>query len=288
MNKISTTEGKIRLNWCNDINNFGDELSPYLIKKLTGHPVEYSNSKENTLYAIGSILNFDSLHSQNIIWGSGTLHKHSLDILPKIFPIKRNFLTAFKRIRTKKENSYICSVRGPLTRQAIISHNIPCPELYGDPAILIRRHFSPNFEPLHKAGLILHYTQSQILPDSLQKGNKLNIISMKCTSDKEIENCISTICQCEKIYSTSLHGLIIAQTYGIPAQWVQIKNFRIHINQEHKFLDYFYGVKAPVQKPIVISLDNLDQLLDVEPTKYIISDSTIDKLHDAFPFELLE
>lgn len=38
MNKISTTEGKIRLNWCNYINNFGDELSPYLIKKIDWPP----------------------------------------------------------------------------------------------------------------------------------------------------------------------------------------------------------------------------------------------------------
>lgn len=284
MTPVSTNKNKIRLNWCTHLDNFGDELSPYLIHKITGKEVVFSGTKSGCLYAIGSILDYDAIHNPNIIWGSGSLTSKSLQLLPKIFPIKRNFPPAFKRIfRNSESKADIHAVRGELTREAIISQKIKCPEIYGDPAIICRNYFLPEFSKRYKCGLILHYSQSEHINIS---DPKIHNISIKRKSHLDIENFISEICQCEKIFTTSLHGLIIANTYGIPAQWIQLAHHPIHKEQSFKFFDYFSGVKAPLQKPLVLPIKDIKNLPNVILKNFIIKDSIIDKLAKSFPSDL--
>ena len=50
----------IKLNYWAGHKNFGDELSPYLVEKITGKKVQYAGQKElNKLTAIGSIIDFN-------------------------------------------------------------------------------------------------------------------------------------------------------------------------------------------------------------------------------------
>ena len=68
---------EVELHYYTGIRNFGDELSPYLISKITGRKVSLASSEEG-LYAIGSILTHKALWSSCVVWGTGTLCHDSL------------------------------------------------------------------------------------------------------------------------------------------------------------------------------------------------------------------
>lgn len=56
--------------------------------------------------------------------------------------------------------------------------------------------------------------------------------------DPDIEKTCRTIASCEYIASMSLHGLIIADSYGVPSLWLNEES----ISSAWKYFDYFTGV----------------------------------------------
>lgn len=182
----------------------------------------------------------------------------------------------------------IRAVRGPLTREAILKEGGKCPEIYGDPAIIMPRLYTPKIGAKHKAGLILHHTQETPTTHVLAKTCGFHQISIDRVRDEQLENFIDEVCSCQKIFSSSLHGIILAQAYGIPAQWIQITNTPIHRDANHKFADYFLGAGLPVQKPISIELtkESLSQLMQISPERVHISSDLIERLLEVFPFDI--
>lgn len=129
----------VKLFYCSGICNFGDELSPYIVEKITGRKVLSAGREEPALYAIGSLLNYDVLHGNNVVWGTGLISETSARILPKLFPFKRNIPILNQRLeKVSSEKSLITAVRGRLTRDVLTKAGHDCPDVYGDPGILLR------------------------------------------------------------------------------------------------------------------------------------------------------
>ena len=265
--------------------NVGDELSFYLVEKITGKKflLKEPPFQTKTLIAIGSLLTTKTLSSNSIIWGAGTL-------LPLSRPYLRHRISRF--FRQIKTLSFfkpdVRAVRGPKTREVLLEMGIPCPENYGDPAILLPRYYKPKVDDArrYKAGLILHHIQSLKIPRDSLKALGILPISILRESSEEIEQFIDEIVSCEKIFSSSLHGIILAQAYGIPAQWIQIENQPILNDSPHKFLDYFLGAGQIVQAPLKLnlSLDALQESLRFTPPR-IKSTVVADTLLRSFPFD---
>lgn len=96
---------------------------------------------------------------------------------------------------------------------------------------------------------------------------------------------IDQVYSCEKIVSSSLHGLIVADAYGIPSLWLEFSD-KI-VGKGFKFRDYFLSVKRSDTEPFVIKKEtSVDMMLD-SFTDYEI-DIDLLKLLDACPFELIE
>lgn len=272
--------------------NFGDELPSYLIKKITGRkdlalscPPPFQSP---TLVSIGSIIDLNILNKNSVIWGTGTLTEESLYPSLKLFPISR--LCRLIRQRCSIAQPKIHAVRGPRTRDMLLKLGMKCPALYGDPAILLPKLYVAKVPRNHFSfGLILHHTHH--LTAGLTKfcrQNGILPISIFRKGDVDIESFINEICSCDKIFSSSLHGLIVAQAYGVPAQWIRIKGCPIHKDDWHKFEDYFLGAYQDNQNAIEIELTEkgIYSLVKVIPPE-IKQFKGAEALMDVFPKEFM-
>ncbi len=223
----------ILVKWWSDKRNFGDALNPILVKHISGkQPIMADcsiNIKNKPVYAvIGSIL--DNNSDENlIIWGSGFMHSTG------------------KFIKKPKK---ICAVRGPLSRDIIIKQGIYCPEIYGDPALLYPLIYRPSIKKEYKLGIIPHYADQK--NHLLNKFNQnSNVITINILG--EVNAVVDDICKCEYIASSSLHGIIAADAYGIPSIWIKFSDDVS--GGEFKFLDYFMSVGRKDREPLEISED---------------------------------
>lgn len=123
--------------------NFGDDLNYYLLRELT--PLNIFNSfnladfvrkrRENVL-AIGSLVEWKA-DGNSIVWGSGAIKGGNEPLGAKP-----------KEVR---------AVRGPLTRRYLLEHGVDCPEVYGDPALLLPYVYAPEVRKRYRLGIIPHY-----------------------------------------------------------------------------------------------------------------------------------
>lgn len=104
--------------------------------------------------------------------------------------------------------------------------------VYGDPAILLPLMYNPDIKKTKKVGYVPHLW----CQDSFQEFIDVNL------PWKEF---VDEILECEKIISSSLHGFIIAQAYGVEAEWILDKRIP---GAEIKYRDYLTGVKDGVPK----------------------------------------
>ena len=207
-------------------NNFGDDINYPIVEYISGkRVVSYIDSyvslfRTKNYMCIGSIIDYMA-NKESVVWGSGCLWGDvgkSHELPKKIF-----------------------AVRGPLTRQFLIKKGLDCPDVYGDPAILLPLLYKPrNKKKLYKVGLIPHYIEydSSSVHDFKKKhGDSVVVVNMKRYGHwKEIVDLIN---ECEYIASSSLHGLIIANAYKIPNVWIRFSDSVL--GEDFKYQDYYLG-----------------------------------------------
>lgn len=241
--------------------NWGDALNPVLIEKLSGKkPIlaqEIINFKNQEIYSvIGSTLGFFP-EKNLVVWGSG-------------------FISSLSRFTEKPKK--ICAVRGPLTRELVLDQGIYCPEVYGDPALLYPLFYKPNVEKKYKLGVIPHYTdQDSSLLDIFKKDSDVLVINILSSTNEVVDY----ICQCERIASSSLHGIIAADAYKIPSIWIELSENVA--GNGFKFYDYFESVGRKGERPFRITEHTTIQNICNEFKNYKVS-IDLDKLLDACPF----
>lgn len=245
------------LDWSKTYNNFGDILNPYLVAYISQKKIINVSAKYcyyNHLQVIGSILGRSN--SSSIVWGSGFISKDSTFI---------------------SKPSKVLAVRGPLSRQMLLDQNVECPEVYGDPALLMSKFYKPSFEKKYKLGILPHYSDKQHTWLNSINDDTVKIIDIQNPNPLKV---IDEICSCEYIASSSLHGLIISDSYHIPSVWIKFTDKLT--GGSFKFNDYFSSIKSEILEPIVIQDDtSVDELLKKCAVRKLNID--LDLLLDSFP-----
>jgi len=218
----------IKLYWFDHTINFGDVINPLLVQELSGKKIYWVSPeryKYNHLLSIGSVLSRATRNS--IVWGSGFISEHSV---------------------CKEKPQKVYAVRGPLSRELLLKQGIECPKVYGDPALLLPLLYKSQNNKKYKIGLIAHYAdKNHPVVKKLITNEGVHFIDVQSKNPLDF---IDQINSCDKVISSSLHGLIVADAYGIPSLWVEFSDKVI--GNGFKFYDYFLSVGRQKEKPIRI------------------------------------
>lgn len=254
-------KNKVHLEYYKDVTNLGDLLSPIVFEyMLSQRGMTLSSAATKTkpthVTVIGSLLggrgNFDMT-----VWGSGIMR-----------------FSAVKNICRRKafQKWDIRAVRGPVTRAAMTDCGISCPEIYGDPAILMPMIYSPSPKERKGTVLITHYLTPANLYCDLEGVTFLDIK----TSD--YKSFIDTVASAEKVISSSLHGIILAETYGTPAIFLK-KGIESELL---KFYDWYFStgrynvkVASDIREALVMEPMPLPELKQMQTA-----------IMEAFPYDL--
>lgn len=204
---------RVNLNYWWESNNLGDTLSPIIVNYMLSRNGLDSNvivSSRRHLYAVGSVLTAGI--QDCTVWGSGILNASLI-------------------YRLSRRRFDVRAVRGPLTRAILMDYGHIVPEVYGDPAILMVEIYNPvNIEKKHKFGLIMHKDQILDIPKDL------DIYPIDICTDNYCKF-IDELKKVEIVISSSLHGIILAESYGIEAILLKPK---IDIL---KYYDWYYSTR---------------------------------------------
>jgi pyruvyltransferase len=234
--------------------NFGDYLSLKIVERIVDGPVVvYKKTKapKKKLLALGSLLYF--ANTGDVLWGTGCNFKytHKSDY---------NF-----------NDLDIRALRGPLTKVFLEEEfNIQCPEIYGDPALLFPYLF-PEFqkkeEPKYDYIFIPHLYEIGLFSN--------------CSSDCIVyptqpwHEVIEKILDSKFVISSSLHGIIIAEAFGIPARYLRLSEKE----PLFKYQDYYFATGRD-EFGIASSLHEALEMGGEPPLQF-----DPEPLYDAFPFE---
>jgi hypothetical protein len=199
--------------------NVGDEVGPYLTAHLLGVKPEKSTALDSFI-SVGSILQMALPGC--IVWGSG-------------------FISRDCRLQPNVE---LLALRGPLSMQ-IAKPKLEVP--LGDPALLLPNFYQgPSTLEAKRYGIVLHYAHEEI-PFVIE--DNIRVISCVREGQKGIESFIDELLSCELIISTSLHGFIIGNAYGIPVQPATVAGAPL-AGDGMKWDDYILSVDSHVDQLI--------------------------------------
>lgn len=209
---------RIRAYWWGSKKNFGDLITPALLRAYGYTPV-YTKKHRAELLSTGSILDgVDSSFTGKVL-GSGLIRDHEVR-LPHA-----NFL----------------AVRGELSRDRLgLEASIPL----GDPGLLATRLVGPSEDKKYRLGIVPHYAdKSDPRVGALLERHK----GVATVIDPEAypETVIRQISRCELVISSSLHGIIVAHALDIPAVWMQLSESVT--GGGFKFRDYASSVKVELE-----------------------------------------
>ncbi len=234
--------------------NLGDYLPCVVVDYLKNMYGIKGNAAEKTkhLFAIGSILHFCIMDAT--VWGSGFMN----------YPGKTSDVYLMRKLHKMD----IRAVRGPKTRTILLDLGFNCPECYGDPAVLMPLIYSnDNICKTKEFSVIKH------MSDKTKCANEINILT------DDYKGFIDKMLESKLIISSSLHGIILAEAYGVPAVLYLPGDTTLSLL---KYEDYYFGTgryEFPVARTI-------DEALSITPCPLPDFTSMQKALIDSFPKDI--
>ena len=244
----------IRLYWYR--NNFGDELSPYIIEKLSGERVFYRKPFSIRNYLLDGLRFIKKLIFKRKVDISLLMYSPFYKVIISIGSILEestaNTIVWGAGLGSRQINVQggdFLAVRGPISQQRLAELKLYVPSAIGDPAILLPIIYPKKSHPLgtiSKVGIIPHISDYNDIYERVKrvKNNDICLINL---SNTNIEKTIDDIASCDCILSSSLHGLIVSHAYNIRA--VHFRKNKLS-GDGIKFIDYYYSVNIPNYSPI--------------------------------------
>lgn len=266
------------------INNMGDLLNKELIEKLYCCEVKRKNFLMGDVSGIGSGLSnffYDDNSARNIIKTIfGFIH-------PRIYIWGTGFINYSDKERSFcKKATKLCAVRGELSKKRIekmLGKKINIPT--GDAGILASYLLDKKVTKKYKVGIIPHVTEQdhKIFKELAKKFDKSTVIDV-CNDPITVTR---QIAECEYIISSSLHGLIIADSLEIPNVHIVVTDKLL--GDGFKFDDYYsaYGLKHSFIDMQKTDIDRLKDIRENYKLTHKIVEQKKKEMLNCFPYREL-
>jgi pyruvyltransferase len=203
--------------WC-EVPNFGDALAPLLLEHFADIEVEWGTISHSSVASIGSILEHIPPLWDGFVLGSGKLFE-------------------FSRLHLHTNTATILAIRGPLS-----ARGVPGSFALGDPGILADELVGPQ-EKLWDLGIVPHWQDDQLAPKFASLIPAPHTVKIISPSDDPLV-VLRQIGACRRIVTSSLHGMIVADAFGIPRR-VEICPAMARDGGDFKFRDYSASIQTP-------------------------------------------
>lgn len=220
----SITSDSVALAWFRGLPNFGDEISPMIVEHMTGRrPRWVSPDFHPKVVAVGSLLAY--ARPSDVIIGTGAIR-------PERMPLPKG--------------AQVLALRGPRTADMLGLAGADV--AFGDPGLLAARALGVRRSAgSGSIGVVPHYVDHQEAARLL--GNRPSVASETVVVDVRSgpRSVIEAISRVDVCVSTSLHGLIVAESLGVPAIWASISDGIT--GGTFKFNDYYEGTGRSAREP---------------------------------------
>lgn len=254
-------KNKVNLQWWTVNHSGALNCGDYLANPVYDYMLNYYGLDKNKvlqktifLNTIGSLLG--ECYQDAVVWGSG----FRIGGIPF-------------QLKLKMVKYDVRAVRGPKSKALLEKCGINCPEVFGDPGILMPLIYQPHINYREYEYSVIHHWSKQ----SETKLNGCNYINM-LTDD--YENVIDQIVKSKLIISGSLHGIILAETYGIPA--ILLQDREDFSSLQFKYDDYYLSTgRSSYPKAKTIA-----EALEMNPSPVPNLESLQENLIRSFPKDI--
>lgn len=224
--------------WCGH-GNFGDDLSLFIVQQMSCADVEVVDKEQRgKLLAMGSVMH--AVRPNDVVWGTGVCGDTG-------WPLPNASNVA---------NVSFHAVRGTESADRLRQDGYSgVPNVYGDPGLLLPFFYEPRREMKARTPLVLAHHQDFKDFKARFSGRVRVRNAMVHKRLGDWRRVVDAIASASLVFSSSLHGIIVAESYGIPAYHVIGK----HAKDKwafNKFQDYY---TATGRQDVIV---DLDQVLD--------------------------
>lgn len=202
-----------------DDDNFGDCLGPEICElEVARLGLRGTRARGwRRVWSVGSVMH--RARAGDVVWGAGANGKALGHRLPRSLDIR--------------------AVRGPLTAQWVRDQRRPEPAVFGDPALLLPAlfpHLGGDPETAqHRAVVVMaHY-------DDVLDATALPPEAVRVDPREPWLDCVTRLADARFVLSSSLHGLIVAEAFGVPARMLRLSESE----PLFKYRDYYESTGRP-------------------------------------------
>jgi pyruvyltransferase len=235
---------RVKNYWWRERPNFGDAMSPYLLKRFAGVDSDWSTISHAGLIVTGSILEHVPPLWDGHILGAGRLYEDSY-------------------LHLHTNTASVWAVRGPLSKLALPG-GVDC--AVGDPGLLADEMVYVHTRDI-PMGIVPHHTDTTLAQRPEWYSDKFETLVIDPRQDPL--DVIRQIGRCQRIVTSSLHGLITADAFGIPRRFELNPHATRYEGGMFKFRDYSQSIGTPLEPGKIIEAPRFS----VEDRKHELYDS---------------